>query len=582
MAQAGEFANPIRTSGAASVSRVLAGNPARIRLGHARSHVRRLISAVQSSARTVSLMSASALLALHVWMLNRYAVDFPSADDYTQILAVPGFVRYSPTAHDAIAYLLSGTPEHRIVTIRLIALAQTALWHFDFRQLLFLGNAIALMAWLRVLLEAPRRYQAWLAPIFVISLLNPTAWHAQYWPTAAVQHLALIGYAILAIDFAVRDKVRWTVMAAVFALLAAGTALNGLLVFPAVALAVSLTHRRRQALAWLFAGAMLGGIYFTRYTTPSGQPELASVLAHPIVLATNFLEVLGGMVAYFGDSTVSTVTLGLAIASGLVLLVALCRRYPCSPRNAGWLVFFVTSVALITLGRANLGPDAIFSSRYRPYSATLFVLVLVSLMDLLKRAGLHGISGVILSVVFSLSVGWGVLGWTDQAIALSDFAVGRRLALDHYAATAGLTAFGEFPPQPFGDFLLKRARDAGQFVPEAHADLPRHLDPAISTGAARSPFCDTTALWARGGALSVSGRTYAEHAGVAFWLRGDKGQYRGRTQILSIPDLPWHSAREAFFGTYLLSNVKPGEYEIGYATDDAPGVFWVGQNIRLP
>ena len=73
--------------------------------------------------RMVGWGAALLLTAFHAWMLNRYAVNFPTtADDFTQLLAVPGYVEHTPTFVGKLAYLLSLSVDHRIVTLRAMAL----------------------------------------------------------------------------------------------------------------------------------------------------------------------------------------------------------------------------------------------------------------------------------------------------------------------------------------------------------------------------------------------------------------------------------------------------------------------------
>src|SRR5512135_765033 len=136
--------------------------------------------------------AAAVLLAVaHLWMLQRYAVDVPSLDDFTQLLAVPGYVEYTAGLGKKLAFLLSGTPDHRIFTLRAIAWVQAHLpGGLDFRMLLFFGNALCIAAALLVLRQAPAAARWWLAPVFALVIFSPAHWESQYWPTGALSHLA--------------------------------------------------------------------------------------------------------------------------------------------------------------------------------------------------------------------------------------------------------------------------------------------------------------------------------------------------------------------------------------------------------
>jgi hypothetical protein len=522
--------------------------------------------------------AAALLTASHAWMLNRYAVNFPTADDFTQLLAVPGYVEHTPTFAGKVAYLFSLSVDHRILTLRAIAYLQAMLpGGLDFRALIFFGNALCVAAGLLVLWRAPSNLRGWLAPLFALLLFSPTNWLAQYWPTGAVQHFALIAYALFALFCVQRTSRVWSAAAVFLALCAALTAANGLMVFPAAAVQLWLSGRRRHAVLWFVGGLVLGLVYFIGYATPEGRPTVLEAFHRPGQLFTWYLIALGSMATGAGNGYALPIGVGAALIVVWLWLFGSSRRHPVDPMLLGWTLFLFASTATITIGRAPLGIEALGNSRYRVYSEFAVLIAVVATILRLRAVPIARMDRWFVAVLVPLALLWSWQSWDVNMAALAEYSFARRNALDHYVATGGQGMYGEFPPQDFGDFILARTRNAGQFLPAGDASPTGTLVEAIPPPiASPSRFLDAAVPFAHAGALSIHGQTRAWQPLVMLWLRGNEHAYRGTLQHERILDPLFAKGRHGFWNTWTLAGIAPGRYQVGYAqSDSASGpVFW--------
>ena len=235
--------------------------------------------------RIVGWSLAAALALVHAWMLNRYVVDFPFQDDFTQFLVVPGYLQNAQTLPAKLAYLFSSSGDHRIVTLRLAALVQARLLGgLDFRMLIYFGNLLIALAGLLVVSRAEASQRWLLAPLGAALLFSTTNFVAQYWASAALQHLCLVACGMAALYCLVRPGIGWQIGGLILALGAALTGANGLTVLPVAAVALFFGGHRRAAFALAALAIALGGAYFIDHQAAAGRPPTLQVLEHPVRL----------------------------------------------------------------------------------------------------------------------------------------------------------------------------------------------------------------------------------------------------------------------------------------------------------
>lgn len=527
------------------------------------------------SLRLLGWLVAASLLLVHVWMLNRYSVNFPFQDDFTQFVAVPNHIAQLPTWREKIAYLFSSSGDHRVVTLRLAALVQTGfLGGLDFKMLTFFANLLCTITGLLVLSCGAPSLRAFLAPLAAGLLLSPTNYIAQFWASAGLQHLGLIAYAFGALYCLSRSGVAWEAAGLVLGLCAVLTGANGLLVLPVGAALLYARDRHHTAAFWAVLTLVICPLYFIGHQPPPGHPLILDGLTHPFRLLVSCLATLGSMLARFEVSAM----LGLALVMAWIWLIASRRSRPNSPLLVAWMAFLVACAGTIAVGRALLGDDEVVNSRYRIYSE---LSVLITIIALTYRMGSRKVSWL-LSIMLALVAMWSWKNWEDYLPHVADLATRQRNAIGHYALT-GHGDYGEWPPQDAADLLLNRAHDLGAYSIGKVDQSGRLIESARSLLAAGRPALWSTPPFVYANAISVRGQTWMSKRDVTLWLQDDAHRYRGPMHTQRVFNEIVGQGRLVFWNTFPLQGVASGHYRVGYALGDEtrPDVVWTDDWIDL-
>jgi hypothetical protein len=512
---------------------------------------------------------AAFLGTLHAWLLHRYVVDFPFQDDFAQVLGPPGYFRFNPTWREKITDLFSLSVEHRIVTMRLTAIVQSWLpGGLDFRGLIYFGNLLCVATGLLVIWRALSVHRAWLAALAALLLFSPTNFNAQYWVTGVLAHVAVIAYAFAALFCLTRRGVWWDVAAVLLALCAALTVANGLMVLPVGTVLLWLLGRRRPAALWAAMTVALFAVYFIGYEAPANRPPMLAALQRPFRLFGLYLSALGSM----GERFDLSVLLGALMVAVWGWLLVPRRGIGVLPVLIAWMGFLALSGAAVTVGRAPLGDEALLISRYRVYSE---VAMLVTVVAATRRVGARG-ARWILPPLLACAVLWFWHGWETNVPLIGDMATRQRNGLDHYLLN-GHGVYSEIPPQYFGDFLLRRAKEFGYFLPVSQSPpAPPMVARDEAPHAGRLPQLEVATPYADADAISVRGLILTKELHAALWLKSQAQQYWGplNTQRLfrALDDSDW----VIFWNTLPLRGIVPGHYRVGYAlgADQQAEVQW--------
>jgi hypothetical protein len=511
--------------------------------------------------------ATGALVAIHAALLWRFAVDWPLHDDYTQILAVPGYMAQLQGLDEKLALLFSLTPEHRIATLRLAGWLGAALpGGLDFRLLIALGNAMAMAAGVCVVAwypPVPRAAAALLAALLLTSLTN---YGAQYWATGALQHFGVSFYALGAL-FALARGQR-VLLPVTLALAAAFTSANGLAVFPAAVLLLGMQHRRREALAWALAGGLIVALYFVGYATPGNQREFPSLLGEPFQLASFGLATIGGV----GDTFATSLAIGTLVILAWLALVATggWRRVP--PVVVAAMSFFILSCAMIAVGRAALGAEGVAIPRYRVYSGFAILLTFAALAWTIELRPLRwALSAAIAGAGVLYALAW--FAMLPHVVQLSMMQAALR---DHFAAEPH-GHHGGFQKE-FGIFTLQRARAIGAFDGTRDASPPLRMVgamPPSGPGAGALHF----ELYPGERVLSAMGMLAGRHRQVDLWLDNDARAFKAGLETLRFRGGSDARQITAFGGTLSLDGVAPGRYRVGLAGEG--GVGWTNERLEV-
>lgn len=413
--------------------------------------------------------AAAALIVAYVAMFRRYAVDFPQADDFSQILAVPYYFSLQPTPRDALRFLASLSVEHRIGTLRVAALVQARLFGgLDFPALMATGAGLLACATALVVLEAPRGHRAWVAVAATALLVSPVNYEAQLWATGALQHFGVLAFALAALWCFARSSPWVRAAGAALALAAAFTSANGLAALPAAAVVLWRSGRRTESVVAAVAGAALGLAYFDGF-----DADAATSTGAPLVLARFFVLAAGSLAVHPTPAAL----LGLVLAATWAWLVTRHRRVP--PVIVGWICFLAASLAAMAVGRGALGDAAALLSRYRVYSAMSALVTLVAVLHVLPARS-RVVAG---AIAVPLALAAFAAGWWTMMPVVARASLGQEIARAAYLAT-GHGIYVPWPPQDYGDFILDRAAALGYYKPESS----RCPDFATLRGDALEPF----------------------------------------------------------------------------------------------
>ena len=523
---------------------------------------------MRAHAGLLAWIATVALLAIHAERLARFAVDWPFHDDFTQILAVPGYLATMPSIAERLAYVFSLSIEHRIATLRLAGwLGALAPGGLDFRLLIAIGNGLLVVAATIVVLQFPRRVRATAALAAALLLTSVTHYGAQYWATGALQHFGVCAYAMVALLAVARGH---SLVAAGATLAAAFTAANGLMVAPAALLLLVRAGRTREAAIWAVAGAALLAVYFIGYETPNGRMPVADVLRDPFRLAAFGLAALGGI----ADTYVSAVVVGVCVVlSWLVLFGSgVWRRAP--PVVAPAMLFFALTCGAIALGRTALGDEAATMSRYRVYSALAILLTLAAIVPGRPKQGAVVLAAAVL--LAALVHAAGTMASMPWMVELSSL---QRASKDQHAA-AGHGFYVGFPPPEFGDFTLQRARDLGAYDGRRGAAAPIAATGGAPSFGAQSPVLSSH-VHPNARLLSVVGMLAGRHQAATLWLDDGRAAFRAELAAVRCVGPEWPGGRTVFGGTVDVTALPSGRYRVGYDAGRGSGVSWTEQQVEL-
>lgn len=498
------------------------------------------------------------LTVVHAWMLHRYTVNFPLQDDFVQVLAPPGYMDSYATFREKIAYLFSLSAEHRIVTMRVASIVQSWLpGRLDIRALVYFGNVLGAIAALLVIAHAPLAHRGWIAAVATLLLFSPSNFVAQYWATGVLSHAAVIAYAFAALACLTRRGAAWSVVAGLLGLFAALTTANGLMVLPVGTALLWLSARRRAAILWAAMTLLLFATYFIGYHLPADRPSILELAQRPFQLIAYYLSTLGSI----GERPVPSELIGGLLLFAWAWLLIVRRAQDVAPTLVAWMAFLALSSAAITAGRASLGEQALLTSRYHIYSVFALLVTIVALMP---RLGTSAARPILLMLMLC-AILWFWHGWKINVSSIGDLATRQRNSLDHYLLN-GHGIYVDFPPQGFGDFMLRRAGELGYFVPESPSARQGQLTASDEEPhAALLTQLQIMPPYADADGVSVRGLISSCEMPASLWLRSGGREYWGKLLTQRLYREPGKNDWVIFWNTFPLRGIAPGHYRLGYA-----------------
>lgn len=502
-----------------------------------------------------------------VGWLRVYGVNFPYADDFSQLLAVPIELDAKQSAWERLQYLVSLSVEHRIGFLRFLAWLQAKhLGGIDFTVLMAIGWTLLAVAIASVATAMPKGTRGGVFLVGVLLAFSPANYEAQYWATGALQHFGVIAFSFLAIRLSSQSRLAFFA-SLVFATLASLTSANGILALVAMAIVCFLARLRGRSIVLCFCFVCVASAYWTE-SSPS------SLHAPPAVwrLLSFYLLALGSA-AVWRDAAL---LVGVLLSAAVVYISVTRLRYSL-PAAVGWLAFLTLSVAAMAIGRHLAGDDAALISRYRIYSEmAMFVVIATGIARLPERRRV-----VVLPVCGLIAAVWFVgttLIFLETIRNASHLQVARR----QEARFAGLADFGAWPPIPHAQFLLEAARSRGYFEIDRPAP-PSKLVFKLHYGAkqvAQTPPWRLDYIAQRGATISLFGTASSSTSSLVVWIEnGDRLYYTTAERWLD--PLAALTGRQTFGALVSLADVKPGRYRVGFSANDSNSVSWTQAIIQI-
>lgn len=293
---------------------------------------------------------------IHLWMVNRYAVNMPYLDDYTFVLDQLHLQAVPWTVREVFRVLFFPHGEHVIVFARLTAILDY--WiegTLNFRTLFFVGNA-TLLGTVGLLYRVAR--QGGLSPWLIL----PVPWllfQPQYyentmtWAICALQHIPALFFTFWAFYLLTRSSTARFALGLPVAFLATFSNGNGLAVLLTGFLVVGLQPRPGRWLTWGLFALASGGLYFyVAHLFPTTSVTTGGItLIRLARVIFDFFLIGGSMGLLFTRSLVGLCGLGLLLTlffgavatTGLLILTG--RRRWIQQLPVGWQRLFRTGVA---------------------------------------------------------------------------------------------------------------------------------------------------------------------------------------------------------------------------------------------
>ena len=327
------------------------------------------------------------LFFVHLYFLNRYAINIPFSDDYVEILKNMNLVLDSGSFSESTRHILHGNGFSKPITLRLISLLHISVLHeINFKYLVITGNIFLLFVCFIFIISAINinKYIAVTASCFIF---QPQYWEAIYQSTLSNSVFSCLFFSLASIYCIMQKRTLFFAGALAFAILAQISFGNGFLVYP-ILLMVAIIHKRFRHFAVIFVLMLLSTyLYMLGNTVPYTAGDNLGLLAKLKLCSVWLVEFIGSSVGYAFSSgygrdmagRTSSIMIGVLIIAFYLFLI--WRKY----YNKNLLLFsFLTFFILTALLAAKLrfNTEVPGASRYQIQSALCLLTTLIIIIDL--------------------------------------------------------------------------------------------------------------------------------------------------------------------------------------------------------
>ncbi len=325
-------------------------------------------------------------------IINKYAVNIPSQDDYDAVLKFLSLWKNAPAA-DHLSLLFSQQNEHRLLSSRIIYVLYDALTGgINFRNLIFIGNLQLLLIFLIFLVfiqKALPRYWVTAGMVAGLCMFDLNNWENADFAMASIQNYGVILLFVASLFFYSLKGWWYWLPAAFLQIICTFSSGNGIIASAFVVLfnilniyrinytgskypATSMARLKVIAATLIFL--IFSPLYFYKYIHIP-HPKLLA----PIEMLAWFFKFAGHHI-YYGNNTLAVIAGILALSA---LAVILLYKFKAGLQGSMAPViscagFILCSMAVTAVFRS-CNADFI-SSRYLIYPHLLMALLIVSLL----------------------------------------------------------------------------------------------------------------------------------------------------------------------------------------------------------
>ncbi len=346
---------------------------------------------LRTLALRLALLSCLSLYAIHFIILQGYAVNIPYWDEWDAL---------NPNqlpAGFSLRWLFSQHNEHRIVTTRLFTWVLYRLngWNLVTHQTInFLLYGVLLVVVILFARKFVPQVKAWVVLSFTPFMLSPINWENHFWGFQMQFHFSLL-FLIATIYFWYEEEQRWSGMflGSAMAILSIYSMSSGLIssfvclfIFGLFKLlrarsASPPQDRKRELQQLLVVVGLVGmamALWFVDYRAVATHPSLA--LPYTPLFWSYFANIIG---LGFGLDGLAFLPNLFCLAIVLAPIAWMVWQRKGRLPNSSWAVYaavacIVAALSVITMGRANFGPEQAKASRYSEIGMMLIPLTVLA------------------------------------------------------------------------------------------------------------------------------------------------------------------------------------------------------------
>lgn len=319
-----------------------------------------------------------------------YSVDIPVNDDYKAILEFLNNFKATSSFSERFTLIFSQHNEHRIVYDRIWTLITYQIFGVvNFNFLAFIGNLSYFFIFCIISMPFKKYGYVYLIPIAVL-IFNFSFHENITFPMATLSNNTGILFILLSIYFAANET-KFEYLFIIFYVFAVFTVGSGLFLTPILMLLLWYKGQKKLLIIFSIVALITILFYFFNYQNPDQTHKMIDTfLMFKAKLVLFFFAFLGSIFSYYLIFTndLNDSLMFASIVGGLMLLFYLFlikRKLYKTHLFIFTVISFIFLVAILTsASRIQYGLDTAIASRYRLYSALLFIGFYFYILDVIK------------------------------------------------------------------------------------------------------------------------------------------------------------------------------------------------------